>query len=189
MKVRALFVLLLLVCAMALPLSARTVYLETIEVTGQIGLQENFRVDLRQADPIVLDKSFAGQDMEIATYEFYSNNSDTVYNLKITPATLGGSRSEKFMFTYVGGSETDLKKKESMIPFTIKLMSIGDENPILGVPNDKEISKNIGMLDGSNYRETGSIIITFPTEASGFKFEELASGYYRAALTIEVSAD
>ncbi len=183
---RTAILVLMLVLGALLP--ARTLFIQTIPINGIIGLQESFTLELKQQAPIVFNEDLAGRELEIATYEFFSNSPDVAYQLRIIPATTAGFRDDKFMFRYIDDETTDLKKKESTIPFRLSVLSEFSQAKNIKWES-KVAEKSIGVTDGNRYRETGSIVITFPTTGEGFDFEELASGYYQANITVEVSTD
>ena len=188
MRLRRGIVLVALLATLTMSLAARIIFTDIIPINAIIGLQETFSLEIKQQTPIVFNEDLEGREIIIATYEFFSNNPDVAYQLKILPAHMGGPANNQFLFRFIGDSGLDLKKKDSVIPFKLSVVSIDTDASTVRW-EDNRAEKPIGVVDGNRSRENGSIVITFPTKDEGFNFKELASGAYQANILVEVSTD
>lgn len=188
MKLRRALVFVALFAMLAVPLVARIVFTDIIPINAIIGLQETFSLEIKQQTPILFNEDLEGREIVIATYEFFSNNPDVAYQLRILPAHTVGPANNQFLFKFIGDAGPDPKKKDSVIPFKLSVVGIDTDATAVRWENNRA-EKPIGVVDGNRSRENGSIVITFPTKDEGFNFKELASGAYQANILVEVSTD
>lgn len=185
MHKRHLLLVLLVLLGALFPLYSKVLFVQTIPINGMIGLEERFSLEITQTDPIVFSDDLAGRELEIATYEFYSNSQETTYQLRIVSAdTARQLGQDDFAFLFVGqGSH-----QASTIPFKIGLRS---SNQALQKESAQNYSSEraFGGVAGTPLIESGSIVITLPSKSEGFEFKEIISGYYQANITVEVSSD
>jgi hypothetical protein len=181
------FLVFFLLTGFFLPIfTERVIYVGTIPLNGRIDLQERFELEIKQQSTLVFNSDIAGLSYEIATYDFYSNNSNISYQLKLTPSTFSEFGDSIFAFNNVDSQGRNTGALS--IPFMLSVIS-----PTVSAqkvsPKSRIVEKPIGVLDGSRYLENGTIMLSFPTQSEGFRFDAFASGFYEAYIMVEVSTD
>lgn len=184
LKRHLVLVLLILLCSL-FPLSSRILFEQTIPINGMIGLEERFTLTITQTEPIIFSEDIAGRELEIATYEFYSNSLDAVYQLRIASAdTARRAGRSDFAFVFIGQDSP----QASTIPFKIGFRSTSQA--LQKETGDGDLAERaLAGVAGMPLAESGSIVITLPSKSEGFEFKEIVSGYYQANISLEVSAD
>jgi len=169
------------------PISAeRVIFVGTIPLNGRIDLQERFELEVKQQSTLVLNADIAGLSFEIATYDFFSNNSNSSYQLRLIPSTYSEFGDSMFAFKNVDAQGRDTGAPS--IPFMLSVVS-SNASAQKVTPKSRNVEKPIGVRDGSRYLENGVIMLSFPTQSEGFQFDAFASGFYEAYITVEVSTD
>lgn len=180
-------IIILLATGLVTPVSAeRIVFTGNIPLNGRIELKESLTLEVKQQSELDLNAEIAGEDYEIATYEFYSNSPEAAYRLRLLPSTYSEFGDSTFAFKNI--DERGNSTGSVNIPFKLSVLST-NANAMAVTPKYQKVEKTIGVLDGSRYQESGSIVISFPTKEEGFNFEAFASGLYEASITVEVAAD
>jgi hypothetical protein len=164
----------------------RVIFIGTIPLNGRIELQEVFELEITQNNTITFTPDIAGQAIDIATYDFYSNNADSSYTLRLKPSTFSEFGDATFAFKNVDarGNATGAVSVPFML--SILLPDLQEEDV---TPKAEALEKSIGIRDGSRYRENGVIRMTFPSQTEGFQFDVFSAGFYEASITVEVSTD
>jgi len=167
--------------------SERVIFIGTIPLNGRIELQERFELEITQNNTITFTPEIAGQTIDIATYDFYSNNADSSYRLRLTPSTYSEFGDDVFAFKNVDirGNATGAVSVPFMLSILIPELQQDTVNPV----SRGTLERSIGIRDGSRYRENGVIRMTFPTQTEGFRFDVFSAGYYEASITVEVATD
>lgn len=181
-----LFITLLFVSITSLLFSERSLFVGTIPLNGRIPLQESFSLDVTFQDSFLLNQNIAGGRYQIATYEFFSNSPDIIYQMKLSPGI--NTRLGEGIFAFRNVTEGGIDTGGNPIPFRLVVrdsLDLGD------ISNDefRSVAKNIGILIGSRYQENGTIFVAFPTTSEGFDITEFSSGSYIASIFVEVLAD
>ncbi|MGI6432608.1 MAG: hypothetical protein ACOXZ4_01910 [Sphaerochaetaceae bacterium] len=158
----------------------RILFSETIPLQGHINLQEKFTLDVEKNLSFNITQDMAGNTYQVATYDFFSNSPEVMYQLKLAP---GGS-AEEFSFRNIAPLVE--RGQTSSVPFKVAVRT----NDLL-ITNEmfKAIRKTIGLREGSRAAEQGAIFITFPTVSEGFNLQTFSYGAYEALIAVEVSAD
>ncbi len=166
--------------------SQRTLFVGTIPLNGRIPLQETFSLDVTFQVPFLLNQNIAGGQYQIATYEFFSNSPDIIYQMRLSPGI--DTRLGKGIFAFRNITEGGLDTGGNPIPFRLVVKDSLDREE---VSNDefRSVAKNIGILIGSRYQEKGSIFVAFPSLSEGFDATEFTSGFYEASIFVEVMVD
>ncbi len=165
----------------------RVIYIGTIPLNGRIELQERFELEITQNNTITFTPEIAGQTIDIATYDFYSNNADSLYTLKLKPSTFSEFGDATFAFKNVdsSGNATGGVSVPFMLSILIPDLQIDNTTPM----RTGTLEKSIGIRDGSRYRENGVIRMTFPSRTEEFPFTDFSAGFYEASITVEVSTE
>lgn len=166
--------------------SQRTLFVGTIPLNGKIPLEEEFSLDVTLQTPFLFNQNIAGGQYQIAKYDFSSNSPDLLYHMKLSPGL--DTRLGKGIFAFRNISETGVDTGGAPIPFRLV---------VKGTEEDKEVSnsefrsvkKNIGILNGSRYKESGLIFVAFPSISEGFVIKDFLSGFYEASVFVEVLVD
>lgn len=185
MKKLLLTTILILSCSPLL-FSERTLFVGTIPLNGRIPLQETFSLDVTFQIPFLLNQNIAGGEYQIATYEFFSNSPDLLYQMKLSPGI--DTQLGKGIFAFRNITDGGIDTGANPIPFRL---IVKDSTETSEVSNTEfmSVEKNIGILTGSRYEETGSIFVAFPTVSEGFEITDFLSGFYEAAIFVEVLVD
>ncbi|MBN2859907.1 MAG: hypothetical protein JXK93_06570 [Sphaerochaetaceae bacterium] len=164
----------------------RTLFVGTIPLNGSIPLQETFSVDVTFSSGFLFSQEVAGNEYQIATYQFSSNSPFIQYQMKLSPGSSASAGPDLFAFRNItadGQSAGGLP-----IPFSIRVRNFSVEETVAS-EGDRALQKKVGVLEGSQYTEVGSISVAFPTRSEGFNIEEFSSGLYEASILVEVLAD
>jgi len=134
----------------------------------------------------LLNQNIAGGEYQIATYEFFSNSPDLLYQMKLSPGI--DTQLGKGIFAFRNITDGGIDTGANPIPFRL---IVKDSTETSEVSNTEfmSVEKNIGILTGSRYEETGSIFVAFPTVSEGFEITDFLSGFYEAAIFVEVLVD
>jgi len=176
----------LLLSFTSLLFSQRTLFVGTIPLNGRIPLQETFSLDVTFQVPFLLNQNIAGGQYQIATYEFYSNSPDLLYQMKLSPGV--DTRLGEGIFAFRNITEGGVDTGGNPIPFRLVVRDSTETKEISNA-EFRSVEKNIGTLDGSRYEETGTIFVAFPTVSEGFTIADFSSGFYEAAVFVEVLVD
>ena len=166
--------------------SARSLFTGTIPLNGQIPLQERFVLDVTLQVPFALNQNIAGGQYQIATYEFFSNSPDLFYQMKLSPGI--DTRLGKGIFAFRNITGSGIDTGGNPIPFRLVVKDSTETDEVSNT-EFRSVAKNIGILTGSRYLETGTIYVAFPTTSEGFTISDFSSGYYEAAIFVEVLVD
>ena len=179
-------IILLLISATFSIFAQRTLFVGTIPLNGRIPLEETFTLEVTFQVPLLFNQEIAGGQYQIATYEFFSNSPAIEYQLKLSPGV--DTRLGKGLFAFrsinAGGIDTGAKP----IPFRLIVKNRFDVDEFT---NDeyRAVEKNIGVLIGSRFEESGLIYVQFPSISEGFDINNFTSGLYEASIFVEVLAD
>ncbi len=164
----------------------RTLFVGTIPLNGSIPLQESFSVDVTFSSGFLFSQEVAGNEYQIATYQFSSNSPFIQYQMKLSPGLGSSSVSDIFAFRNITEDGEDAGGQP--IPFFLRVRNFTDEETVYSAGN-QPLQKKVGVLEGSQYTEIGSISVAFPSRSEGFNIEEFSSGLYEASILVEVLAD
>lgn len=164
----------------------RTLFVGTIPLNGSIPLQETFSVDVTFSSGFLFSQEVAGNEYQIATYQFSSNSPFIQYQMKLSPASSASAGPDLFAFRNITPDGQNAGGRS--IPFSIRVRSFSEEETVAS-SGDRALQKKVGVLEGSQYTEVGSISVAFPSRSEGFNIEEFSSGLYEASILVEVLAD
>jgi hypothetical protein len=183
---KLLFTTILILSISSLLFSERTLFVGTIPLNGRIPLQETFSLDVTFQVPFLLNQNIAGGEYKIATYEFFSNSPDLLYQMKLSPGIDTALGKGIFAFRNItdGGVDTGANP----IPFRLIVKDSTETNEVSNA-EFMSVVKDIGILTGSRYEESGTIFVAFPTLSEGFEITDFLSGFYEAAIFVEVLVD
>ncbi|MDC7245801.1 MAG: hypothetical protein PQJ47_07815 [Sphaerochaetaceae bacterium] len=186
MKKRLSLFILILVSAISSLSALEPLFVETLPFNGRIPLQESFILEVTFQIPLVLSQDIAGREVQIASYDFFSNSPQIAYNMRLSPGVSTQLGSDVFAFRSItaGGLDTG----NDPIPFRL---IVRNEQNSQEVTNEdyRSVRKEIGVLVGSRYEEKGLIYVQFPSLNEGFDINDFSTGLYDAIILVEVLAD
>jgi hypothetical protein len=164
----------------------RSLYSETIPMQGHIELQESFTLEVNRPITFTLTDEMAGTTHEVASYQFFSNSPDVVYQLRLSPGYTTTLGEGVFAFRSVSRDSAIISRPP--IPFKLSVLNRVTQDQITD-DEFRAIQKSIGEREGSRVEEQGSIYVTFPTVEEGFNLQGFTFGAYEASIAVEVLAD
>jgi hypothetical protein len=179
-KKSAVFLILLYIVLFGL--SAVSLPVSSIDITGFVPVSESFTIN---QDPKALNFNLAesrDSEVHVGTYTLISNNTQSLFHLYIKPGEDGkGSRFAFFLDN--PGSVQGEKKTE--LPFLVKVLSNlkGAESTSGNTPMEKDIGI-LGVYAGNDeiVYETGEILAQIPD----FVPDDYATGWYSAAIQLSI---
>jgi len=186
MRKRLSLIILIITSSLISLFAIDALYVETIPLNGRIPLQESFTLEVTFQVPFVLSQEIAGNEVQIATYDFFSNSPQISYQLRLSPGITTQLGEGVFAFRSIttGGIDTG----DIPIPFKLVVRNAQD-NQAFTNEQYRSVEKPIGVLIGSRYEESGFISAQFPTIGEGFNINDFTSGLYDAMIFVEVLAD
>ena len=154
----------------------------TIEVRGQMPVQEIFRVQQNQAALNFNLAESRNSIVQVGSYTLVSNNSNSQFRMAIRPGEFGDQ--DQFAFV-LDEDEPLLAGQLSVIPFTVRVAS--DVSQAVSVAGSQAMRKNLGVRgvyanNEAILYETGEILAEIPD----FDPNLYATGWYSAAIQLSI---
>ncbi len=154
----------------------------TIEVRGQMPVQEIFRVQQNQAALNFNLAESRNSIVQVGSYTLVSNNSNSQFRMAIRPGEFGDQ--DQFAFV-LDQNEPLLAGQLSVIPFMVRVAS--DVSQAVSVVGSQAMRKNLGVRgvyanNEAILYETGEILAEIPD----FDPNLYATGWYSAAIQLSI---